>query len=169
MRYSVEAILDKLEPRFVKKPARWQKKPPLPWLAPWARLEPAQPYLFNLYLRSTLGLGLAIDIPLFALLLLPFVILECESPGFFREEILHHGREHTAIIHLLVDTSYCWLPLALILIPTVCLLDALPNWYFWNRRATRLSLRAPQLRNNYPTAPTADPTVWPPAPHKPTA
>lgn len=159
MRPSVEAILDRLEPRFLGKPKR---RLPL-WFAPDSCLEPVERYSLRLYLRVTLGSGLPVAAFILLAILAPLAYLWHQFPRFMREAIFHHGRAHALLIGFLVQQQYYMVPLVSVFLLIFNFLLYLPRFYFWNRRATRLA----RTTSGSQAAQSVDLSIWPPPPKKP--
>ena len=170
MKFTVEAILDRLEPHFTKRAKRWRDRPPPRWLRPLLPdldLKPTDRHSLRLYLRSALAPALLIDALFVFIWSLPLVYIWRHFPGFLHRALFHHGRSHALLVGLLAHEGYYQMPLALIFLLAFNLVLHFPEHYFWNRRAERL--RAEELIGGTAAAVAlpADVSIWPPAPNRP--
>ena len=164
MKLFTEAFLDRWEARATAGPESWQNKPAsntkrlVMAIHSDLRMQPAERYSLQLYLRQVAITGLPVVFLIAVVWLFPIVFLWYKYPF-----VLHSPRHHKLLIGLLSHTGFYTLPwIILFLLGLNCILY-LPRFYFWNRRAQRLR-REPPL----PVVPietlAVDAGVWPPPP-----
>lgn len=164
MKSLFRVTLDALEAVCVWRPKAWSTNR-LPnwilWMMPNLALKPEQRYSFRLYVR-------VVTAPLLVFVVTVGFVL-CAAAAFFwvqYHDIFQNPnpKVHAQVIGILSQNHFYQLPLALVVMALLLAGLAIPERYFWNRRAKRMenggiAPQAPALE-----ALKADNAVWPPPP-----
>lgn len=163
MNENAELFLDRWEEKCVKA----MDATPMTWLArqerrvaPWKDLQPTDPYPFRDYLRLCSKLS-GIMFTVWAITGLIFVALIWHA---YPDSIpmLLNGNPRVRGLLMVIQPFLIICVLTPFVVTFLVFLVGVPNYYFWNRRATRPRLEG--VPETTPTPQAVDATTWPPAP-----
>lgn len=159
----MSALLDRLEAVCIRR--EWRDRTPprwMLWLSPSLRLRHTERFPLRMFLWELLYPALPIAIIQVLAVSAGILVIVWRDPW-----ILHHHRLLLRLISLITTRYRFYVCVPLILIGFSFLLN-FPNFYFWNRRAARLTM-AGDSEQAVPDSETrvADGHVWPPPPTSP--